>query len=35
VKGLAEGREIVVGPWQALKDLQDGARVEVAGAKRR
>jgi len=34
VKGLAEGREIVVGPWQALKDLQDGARIEVAGAKR-
>jgi HlyD family secretion protein len=29
VKGLAEGREIVVGPWQALKDLQDGSRIEV------
>ena len=29
VKGLAEGREIVVGPWQALKDLQDGARIRV------
>jgi HlyD family secretion protein len=33
VKGLAEGREIVVGPWQALKDLQDGARIKAAGAK--
>jgi len=34
VRGLAEGREIVAGPWQALKDLQDGARVKVARAKR-
>jgi HlyD family secretion protein len=31
VKGLAEGREIVVGPWQALKDLPDGARIRVRG----
>jgi HlyD family secretion protein len=27
VKGIAEGREIVIGPWQALRDLQDGARL--------
>ena len=35
-KGLEEGREIVAGPWQSLKDLQDGAAIrhgpEVAGA---
>jgi HlyD family secretion protein len=29
VKGLPEGRAIVAGPWQVLKDLQDGARVRV------
>ncbi len=29
-KGLEEGREIVAGPWQALKDLQDGAAIRVA-----
>ena len=28
VKGVAEGREIVAGPWQALKDLQDATRVK-------
>lgn len=33
VKGLAEGREIVAGPWQTLRDLQDGARVKAARAK--
>lgn len=34
VKGIAEGREVVIGPWQALKDLQDGARIKVSGAKK-
>jgi HlyD family secretion protein len=29
--GLEEGREIAVGPWQSLKDLQDGAPVRSAG----
>lgn len=29
-KGLDEGREIVAGPWQSLKDLQDGAAIRVA-----
>ena len=29
-KGLEEGREIVAGPWQALKDLQDGAAIRPA-----
>jgi len=29
-KGLEEGREIVAGPWQSLKDLQDGAAIRVA-----
>ena len=28
--GLEEGREIVAGPWQSLKDLQDGAAIRVA-----
>lgn len=32
--GISEGREIVAGPWQALKDLQDGARVRVSRPKR-
>ncbi len=27
VAGVTDGREIVVGPWQTLKDLQDGARL--------
>ena len=27
VTGVADGREIVVGPWQTLKDLRDGARL--------
>jgi HlyD family secretion protein len=27
VKGIAEGREIVIGPWQVLRDLQDGVRL--------
>jgi HlyD family secretion protein len=27
--GLPEGREIVAGPWQTLKDLKDGAAVRV------
>jgi HlyD family secretion protein len=27
--GLAEGREIVAGPWQSLKDLQDGAAIRT------
>ncbi len=29
-EGLDEGREIVVGPWQSLKELQDGAGIRVA-----
>ena len=29
-KGLEEGREIVAGPWQSLKDLQDGAAIRTA-----
>jgi HlyD family secretion protein len=29
VKGLPEGQEVVAGPWQSLRDLQDGARVKV------
>jgi len=29
-RGLEEGREIVAGPWQSLKDLQDGAAIRVA-----
>jgi HlyD family secretion protein len=29
-KGLEEGREIVAGPWQSLKDLQDGAAIRMA-----
>jgi HlyD family secretion protein len=32
-KGLEEGREIVVGPWQALKELQDGAAIRTNGRK--
>jgi HlyD family secretion protein len=28
--GLETGREIVVGPWQSLKDLQDGAPIRPA-----
>ena len=27
VEGIAEGREIVIGPWQVLRDLQDGVRL--------
>jgi HlyD family secretion protein len=30
VRGLAEGREIVAGPWQVLRELQDGAAVTPA-----
>jgi HlyD family secretion protein len=29
VKGLAEGRSIVAGPWQTLRDLQDGAKIRL------
>jgi HlyD family secretion protein len=29
-QGLAEGREVVAGPWQSLKDLQDGAAIRPA-----
>jgi len=29
-QGLAEGREVVAGPWQTLKDLQDGAAIRPA-----
>ena len=29
-KGLEENREIVAGPWQSLKDLQDGAAIRTA-----
>jgi HlyD family secretion protein len=29
-QGLPEGREIVAGPWQSLKDLQDGAAIRPA-----
>jgi len=29
-KGIAVGREIVVGPWQSLKDLQHGAAIRPA-----
>jgi hypothetical protein len=25
--GIEAGREIVVGPWQSLRDLQDGAAI--------
>jgi HlyD family secretion protein len=36
VKGIAEGREFVAGPWQALKDLKDGTRIRAnPGAGRR
>jgi HlyD family secretion protein len=28
--GLVEGQEIVAGPWQSLKDLQDGAAIRTA-----
>ena len=34
VKGIAEGREVVIGPWQALKDLQDGGRLRAGAPKR-
>ncbi len=34
VKGIAEGREVVIGPWQALKDLQDGARLRVGAPQK-
>ena len=27
VSGLSAGREVIAGPWQVLRDLQDGARV--------
>ncbi|HSD66269.1 MAG TPA: efflux RND transporter periplasmic adaptor subunit, partial [Vicinamibacteria bacterium] len=29
-QGLEEGRELVAGPWQSLKDLQDGAAIRPA-----
>jgi HlyD family secretion protein len=29
--GIGSGREIVIGPWQSLKDLQDGAAIRPAG----
>jgi HlyD family secretion protein len=29
--GVDAGREIVIGPWQSLKDLQDGAAIRPAG----
>jgi HlyD family secretion protein len=29
-RGIDEGREIVAGPWQTLKDLQDGAAIRPA-----
>jgi HlyD family secretion protein len=29
-QGLADGREIVTGPWQSLKDLPDGAAIRAA-----
>jgi HlyD family secretion protein len=29
-KGLEEGGEIVAGPWQSLKELQDGAAIRTA-----
>ena len=35
VKGVAEGLEIVAGPWQALKDLQDGVSIKVSRARAR
>jgi HlyD family secretion protein len=28
--GLGEGQEIVAGPWQSLKDLQDGVAIRTA-----
>ena len=28
-QGLDEGREIAAGPWQSLKDLQDGAAIRT------
>jgi HlyD family secretion protein len=34
VSGLAEGESVVVGPYQTLRDLQDGAPVTVNARKR-
>jgi HlyD family secretion protein len=31
VKGLPEGREIVAGPWQALRDLREGTKLKPTG----
>ncbi|MEZ5317118.1 MAG: efflux RND transporter periplasmic adaptor subunit [Vicinamibacterales bacterium] len=33
VTGLDEGRSLVVGPYQVLRDLQDGTRVRVRGGR--
>jgi len=33
VSGLAEGTAVVVGPFQALRDLQDGQALRVQAAK--
>jgi hypothetical protein len=29
-QGIEEGWEIVAGPWQSLKDLQDGTAIRPA-----
>lgn len=34
VSGIGERTEVVVGPFQALRDLADGARVRVQGARK-
>jgi HlyD family secretion protein len=31
-RGIEAGREIVVGPWQSLRDLQDGAAIRRTGS---
>jgi HlyD family secretion protein len=34
VRGVAEGSPVISGPYQALRELQDGAAVEIAAASR-
>jgi len=34
VSGVAEGARIIVGPYQALRDMKDGTLVKVAAAAR-
>jgi HlyD family secretion protein len=33
VSGVAEGARIIVGPYQALRDMQDGTLVKAAAAR--